>query len=220
VTETLLSWGVRPVGVTRFCEAPGVPLVGGTKNPDIAAIVALSPSVVAMDQEENRREDAEALAAAGIRVVASDVRSIDDVASSLDRLAVATGVILQGPAADVGPAYPVHHHVFVPIWRRPWMTIGRDTYGSSILGRAGFRNVWGDSSDPYPEVRLETVVELKPDIVLAPSEPYRFSERHRAELEEVAPVVFVDGQDLFWWGSRTSAALNRLRELAAALSER
>jgi hypothetical protein len=50
----------------------------------------------------------------------------------------------------------------------------------------------------------------RPDTVLAPSEPYPFRERHRAELEAIAPVQFVDGQDLFWWGVRTPAASDRL----------
>jgi hypothetical protein len=56
--------------------------------------------------------------------------------------------------------------------------------------------------------------------VLAPSEPYPFAERHRTQLEAVAPVVFVDGQDLFWWGSRTPAAVARLRQLAAGVANR
>ena len=46
--------------------------------------------------------------------------------------------------------------------------------------------------------------------MFAPDEPYRFGERHRAELESVAPAVFVDGQDLVWWGSRTRGAMARL----------
>src|SRR5262245_35700425 len=65
VTETLLDWGIRPVAVTRFCEQPGFPTVGGTKDPDVAAIVALEPDLVVVNDEENRREDADALAAAG-----------------------------------------------------------------------------------------------------------------------------------------------------------
>ena len=39
VTETLLAWSVRPIAVTRFCEQPELPAVGGTKDPDLAAIV-------------------------------------------------------------------------------------------------------------------------------------------------------------------------------------
>jgi hypothetical protein len=53
-------------------------------------------------------------------------------------------------------------------------------------------------------------------VVLAPSEPYPFAERHVPLLDGVAPVVLVDGQDLFWWGARTPAALDRLRARLAA----
>src|SRR5205807_1142907 len=59
VTESLLAMGVTPVAVTRFCEQPGLPTVGGTKDPDVAAIVALGPDLVVVDEEENRREDAD-----------------------------------------------------------------------------------------------------------------------------------------------------------------
>ena len=64
----------------------------------------------------------------------------------------------------------------------------------------------GPLDDPYPELGLDGATARRPDYVLAPSEPYPFSERHRRELESVAAVVFVDGQDLFWWGSRTPGA--------------
>jgi hypothetical protein len=52
---------------------------------------------------------------------------------------------------------------------------------------------------------------------LAPSEPYPFAERHVPQFEDVAPVVLVDGQDLFWWGVRTPAAAARLRDQLAGL---
>ena len=67
VTETLLAWGVDVIACTRFCEQPELLHVGGTKDPDIAAIVALAPDLVVVDREENRREDAEALDGRGDR---------------------------------------------------------------------------------------------------------------------------------------------------------
>jgi ABC-type Fe3+-hydroxamate transport system substrate-binding protein len=69
--------------------------------------------------------------------------------------------------------------------------------------------------DRYPEVILEWAASTAPDLVIAPSEPYPFGERHRAELERVAPVVLVDGRDLFWWGARTPHALARLAAVLA-----
>jgi ABC-type Fe3+-hydroxamate transport system substrate-binding protein len=233
VTETLLAWGVVPVGVTRFCEAPGVPTVGGTKNPDLAAIQALSPDLVVMDKEENRVGDAEWLAANGMVVHVTHVRTLDDVASTLAALAGAVGRPATVPppappgrqtalqtALQTAPPGLKRRRAWVPIWRRPWMSISAATYGSSILAAAGIDNVCADAPDPYPHMTLEEAAGLSPDVVLAPSEPYAFGERHRAELETVAPVLFVDGQDLFWWGSRTPAALGRLQQLAEGASGR
>ena len=99
------------------------------------------------------------------------------------------------------------------------MTMNASTYGSSLLASIGIDNVFGDVVDRYPAVTLDEVRARDPDVVLAPSEPYPFGERHRAELETVAPVEFVDGQDLFWWGVRTpdaraSALLRRLERSA------
>jgi ABC-type Fe3+-hydroxamate transport system substrate-binding protein len=219
ITETLIGWGIEPVAVTRFCPAPDLPKVGGTKNPDVPAIVALAPDLVVMDKQENRVEDAEALGGAGISVHVTDVCALSDVESTLRDLAESLGIDRpsEGPTAAVSATPIAAASVWVPIWRRPWMSIGGATYGSSLLEAAGFANVLDRLDDPYPESDLEAVAAYRPDYVLAPSEPYPFSERHRAELEAVAPVVFVDGQDLFWWGIRTPGALDRLRALASDL---
>jgi ABC-type Fe3+-hydroxamate transport system substrate-binding protein len=216
VTETLLAWGVTPVAVTRFCEQPGLPAVGGTKDPDVTAVVALTPDLVVVNDEENRREDADALLAAGLDLEVIRISSVDDVSPELRRLRGRLGL----PPLDEVPLpepAPVTRRAFVPIWKRPWMTMAADTYGSTLLARLGVANVYADAPDRYPTTTLEEAAARRPDVVLAPSEPYPFAERHRAVLEEVAPVVFVDGQDLFWWGSRTPAAAARLREALASI---
>ena len=97
------------------------------------------------------------------------------------------------------------------------MTINAETYGSSVLAAGGFDNVFAAAPDRYPALTLEDASQRRPAVVLAPSEPYPFSERHRAELAAVAPVHFVDGRDLFWWGVRTPAAISRIHALALAL---
>src|SRR5436190_23653690 len=87
VTETLLAWGLTPVACTRFCEQPSLTHVGGTKDPDVLAITRLAPDVVVVDEEENRREDAHALQAAGLTVHVMAVRSMEDVTGQLRDLA-------------------------------------------------------------------------------------------------------------------------------------
>lgn len=216
VTETLMAWSVIPIAVTRFCEQPGLPTVGGTKNPDAAAIIALVPDLVILDKEENRAEDAAALDAAGVPLEVLHVTSVADVEPTLARLAARVGRPAPAPLTITRP--PTRLSAFVPIWRRPWMSINARTYGSTLLEAVGVRNVLSTHPDSYPTVELAEVADLKPDVVLAPSEPYAFAERHRSELETVAPVVFVDGKDLFWWGTRTEGALARFADLASRLA--
>ena len=208
VTETLSAWGVQPVACTRFCERPDLVHVGGTKNPDVAAIVVLEPDLVVVDRQENRREDAEALGLAGVVVLALDVTSMAGLSDEMDRLADAVGVV--APPIVVPHLRPLGVRAFVPIWRRPWMSIGGDTYGSSLLAELGVINVY-DTVAGYPVVELAEVAALAPDVVLVPSEPYEFSDAHVEELADVAPVRRIDGRDLFWWGARTEAAARRLR---------
>jgi ABC-type Fe3+-hydroxamate transport system substrate-binding protein len=250
VTETLLAWDVVPVAVTRFCEQPHLLAVGGTKNPDVGAIVRLEPDLVVLDEEENRKEDADALVTAGLALHVTRVRALDDVAPTLAALATAVGVApttpptapaavhaprAGSPAVDAPTSVQgaVRNHrigtdsvphgsgtgtrsAFVPIWRRPWMTVNGDTYGSSLLAAIGIANVYADAPERYPTVTLEEAAAHRPALVVAPDEPYRFRQRDLAELRHVAADArIVDGQDLFWWGVRTPAALARLGQALA-----
>lgn len=206
-TETLLAWGRTPIACTRFCEQPTLPHVGGTKNPDLAAIEAMRPDLVVVDREENRREDHDALVAAGLAVHVLAVRSVADVDPQMAELAELVG-------ADWAPIGPIPEvtatrAAAVPIWRRPWMWLAEPTYGTSLLTALGIANVV-TGRGPYPSLELEEVAALRPDLLVVPDEPYEFGERHRPELETVAPPVFVDGKDLVWWGVRTKSAIERL----------
>jgi ABC-type Fe3+-hydroxamate transport system substrate-binding protein len=210
---------VDVVACTRFCEQPTIAHVGGTKDPDVAGILALAPDVVVVDREENRREDADALTAGGLRVHVMHVTSVADVAHELASLAAAVGAsstsvgIGSGDGFGQTAAEPTWARAFVPIWRRPWMTINGQTYGSTLLEQLGVVNVFADSPDAYPTVSLDDVTARGPELVLLPSEPYSFRPRHVDEIVAALPsarVLHVDGQDLFWWGSRTPGALQRL----------
>lgn len=215
VTESLLAWGIVPVACTRFCEQPSILAVGGTKNPEVDDIVGLAPDLVVVNDEENRREDAEVLAAAGLQVHSCSPRSVTEVAPALGDLAAALDLDVAVEAADESLP-PLDLDAFIPIWRRPWMTLADDTYGSSLLASIGVRNAFGDADDRYPTVELADVVALGADVVLAPTEPYAFKPFHLDVLRPVAPVVEVDGQDLFWWGVRTPVARRRLHQAIAA----
>lgn len=209
ITESLLAWGLTPVACTKYCEQPQLHHVGGTKNPDINAIAALTPDVVLVDRVENRKEDAEALTALGINVVDIDVQLLSDVSSQMAIVAEAVGI--DTPSIVTPSAQPIVKTAFIPIWRRPWMTIGAQTYGSTLLESLGIGNVFADAATDFPEVDLDQVADRQPDLVLVPSEPYEFTAGHLDELAVVGGrIIEVDGQDLFWWGARTLDAIKRL----------
>lgn len=218
-TETLRALGIDPVACTRFCEQPDLRHVGGTKNPDIDAIRALAPDLVVVDRQENRREDADALTSHGLRVWSSDVCTVEQAIETVDELAALIGV--EAPSWPLLPTPTTPDvAVVVPIWRRPWMAIGPPTYGASLLAHVGFRVVTGAGDLHYPELDLAAVRSARPAAVLVPSEPYDFRDEHLEEFRREfsdAEVRRVDGQDLFWWGIRTTGAIERLRAQLADL---
>ena len=218
VTETLLAWNIEPTACTRFCEQPSLHHVGGTKDPDIAAIVALRPDLVVVDREENRKEDAEALIAQGITVSDLHVVSVHDVSREMQRLSDLVG----GPTLELSERVEQEQRsiAFVPIWRRPWMTISEKTYGATLLRCLGIQVFQPDSPDAYPTLSDDDLAGLAAQMVLLPTEPYVFSERHIAEVQErtgISDVRIIDGKDLFWWGARTNDALARLGKDLARL---
>lgn len=162
VTETLVAWGAPPVACTRFCEQPHLRHVGGTKDPDLAAIVDLRPDLVVVDEEENRRADHQALVDAGIPVHVLAIRSVADVGRQLPGLAESVGVRWVPPPLDL--LQPVDSglraHAVVPIWRRPWMVLGRPTYGASLLERLGVDVLAPPGRGPYPQVDEHELLAL------------------------------------------------------------
>ncbi|MCY3883011.1 MAG: helical backbone metal receptor [Chloroflexi bacterium] len=216
-------------GRTRFCEEPAgeievVPTIGGTKNPDIEAITSTAPDLVIANREENRREDVEALRAAGLEVLVTDPNSVEEALAMIVELGEALGQ--EGEAADlVGEVRDAVAEgedtrpttVFVPIWRNPLMGLAGGTYGDSILAAAGGTNVLADRTR-YPEVTLDEVAELRPEAILLPDEPYRFKEEHVPEFAGIAPTAVVDGKLLWWYGPRMPEAIRELRAIVAKLA--
>lgn len=234
-TETLVDLGLASslVGVTRFCIHPaevvrGLRKVGGTKDPDVEAIVALAPDLVLMNAEENRREDHAALAAR-LPVDVSHPRRVDEVPALLRRWGALTGTATRAEAraaeveqalaalAEEAAAVRPWRYLYL-IWRGPWMAAGQGTYISDLLGRARGVNVV--EAAEYPVV---DPAALAPDVVLLPDEPFPFADKHRPELAALVPAAnleLVSGDDTCWHGVRTLRGLAWLRALVAERAAR
>ena len=103
------------------------------------------------------------------------------------------------------------------IWRRPYMAAASATFIHEMLESAGFVNAFRHLQR-YPEIELEDLNQLKPDLVLLSSEPYPFKEAHLQEVQSAVPggaVALVDGELFSWYGSRllkSAAYFAELRE--------
>jgi ABC-type Fe3+-hydroxamate transport system substrate-binding protein len=240
-TETLFALGVgeRTVGVTRFCVEPAPEVasrvrVGGTKNPDLAAIVKLAPDLVIANAEENRREDIDRLRDNGVAVFVTYPRTVAGAVESMLRLGSVLGVEPAAAAltrdivmavseveASLGVWMKLRLRVFCPVWKNPWMTFNADTYAHDVLRMLGFRNIFAAAGERYPRVTLEQALEQRPDVVLLPDEPYAFSDDDVRELKEALPaalgrrVLLVSGRDLHWYGVHMVRGLRALNRLLA-----
>lgn len=217
ITETLLAAGLgdRIVGRTRYCPpVEDAAEIGGVWDPDLDLIVSLRPDLVLVDPEEQRPEHLAALEAS-VPVTSISVRSVEEA------------LAFAGATADPGDAPATAIPVIVPIWLRPLRLLGIGRYGDALLRAAGFDN--RISSEGYPGTpgglgEVEDLGELLAGAcLLLPTEPWAFDEedamRYRRSIPDLQAVGVVDGRDLFWYGARTPAALERLRELWRSLQE-
>jgi ABC-type Fe3+-hydroxamate transport system substrate-binding protein len=210
LTESLAA--TRPealVGATAWCTHPtdlDVSRVRGTKNPDVRRIVELHPDLVVANQEENRELDVRRLRDAGVPVWVTVVETVPQAISSMTRL-FTDGLGWGCPAwldevrgAWAGPPPEPHTRVVVPVWRDPWMVVGRDTFTGDLLRRLGYANVFADHEDRYPKVELAEIDEGGVDVVLLPDEPYVFTATDGPEAFTRVPTRLVSGRLLTWYG--------------------
>ncbi|MFF7777984.1 helical backbone metal receptor [Streptomyces tanashiensis] len=214
------------VGATDWCSHPAgldVVRVGGTKNPDAAAIAALRPDLVLANEEENRAPDLAALRALGLDVLVTEIRTLGQGLRELDRVLAACGAprrprwLEEAEAAweAVDPLGPLT--AVVPIWRRPWMVLGRDTFAGDLLARLGVRNLYAGHPERYPRLALDELRAAGPDLVVLPDEPYRFTRDDGPESFPGTAAALVDGRMLTWYGPSLAEAPRALaRALRAA----
>ncbi|GAA3590458.1 helical backbone metal receptor [Kribbella ginsengisoli] len=208
------------VGATDWCTHPAdldVTRVRGTKNPDVDLIRELAPDIVIANEEENRAADLDALRGAGLVVWVTAPTTVEQSLNSLQRLlgAVVGEVpewLTQAREVWRTPYAGPRRRALIPIWRRPWMALGRDTFAGDLLQRIGVDNVLAESPERYPRIELAGVPEY--DLVVLPDEPYAFSPEDGPEAFD-RPACNVSGRHLTWYGPSLVQARALLTEQLA-----
>jgi ABC-type Fe3+-hydroxamate transport system substrate-binding protein len=166
-TETVALLGAASslVGRTSYCVEPrgalkSVESVGGTKDADTQAVVALRPDLVLANQEENTQDIVDHLRDAGLTVHVSFPKTVEQAVALVRDIATLLGISREHDAIREmdGALARAHEHrsrtvpvrVFCPIWMDPLMTIHGDTFISDMLDLAGGANVFAERARRYP----------------------------------------------------------------------
>lgn len=231
LTELVCELGLAGhlVGRTGFCVHPApivkrIPKVGGTKTVNLEKIRALAPTHVILNKDENLRETAEALAAFVPNLIVTHPLAPEDNLALFRQFGTAFGRQREAETlcarfetalqAATQRSYPERKVLYL-IWKDPWMSVSRDTYISRTLRLFGLHTLPATTAERYPT--LPALDGQGVDLVLLSSEPYRFAERHLAEVASLAgrPALLVDGEMTSWYGPRAIAGLRYLEDFAA-----
>jgi ABC-type Fe3+-hydroxamate transport system substrate-binding protein len=249
ITELLfvLDLGEHLVARTGFCIHPKhlvdrVAKVGGTKDVQLDKLRALAPTHCIVNVDENTRELVDALRDFVPHVIVTHPQHPRDnlalfalLGGLFHRQAQAQALHDQLSAtlatATQRQASLVPRHVLYLIWREPWMTVARNTYIAQMLSLVNCLTLpnthGGDGMGSagklrYPAISWKEDWLGEIDEVWLSSEPYRFSEDHMREVQQLMrdhghhqtlKLRLVDGELISWYGSRASDGIHYLHQL-------
>ena len=178
-----LDAGDRLVGRTSWCdfpaEAKAVPDLGNGIGPNIEAVVAARPDLVLLYKSGSNRSAADQLRSFGIPTLELATDRMEDFDRITRLLGAALGkreeaeslVVKTARDLDSATVQPSSRPaapptVFILAWDRPPMTLGRGSFLSEILERAGARNLFDDLATSSAPISIEAVASRDPDFVL------------------------------------------------------
>ncbi len=226
-SELLWDLGLkdRLAGITKFCIHPremfeSIPRIGGTKTLNIDKIRALKPDLIIGNKEENERSQIEALQKE-FTVWMSDIYNLEDALKTIHAIGELTSTTQK--ANTIAEEIRLSFHklpfrdksVLYLIWK-PYMAAGRGTFIGSMLEKIGLKNVISEADSRYPQLSIEEIRELNPELIFLSSEPFPFKQTHADELQQILPntkIVLVDGELFSWYGSRLLESVAYFHEL-------
>ncbi|WP_405350085.1 ABC transporter substrate-binding protein [Nonlabens sp. Asnod3-H03] len=234
-TELLVELGLEEylVGITRFCEYPTglidkIKVVGGTKKVIASRIWEVQPDLIICNKEENTQEIVLACQEIAPTYV-SDIANLDDAIEMIADIGKMTGTSFKAKSLVNRIKINFNHfdkesqsavNALYLIWKNPYMTVGSDTFIHDIMERGGYKNIM-DGASRYPELTLQNIINLNPEVILFSSEPYAFNDLDKKEIEDAfakaelkSPrLLTVDGTYFSWYGSRLKDTPNYFKQL-------
>jgi len=223
ITELLFDLGLNNfiVGITKFCVLPeteteNITKIGGTKNFNISDIIALQPDLVIANKEENTKRLVLTLANQ-VPVFVTNVFDYFSAIRMIETVGNLTGRETQAKSItdNIGKLFnclptnrPLKKAIYL-IWKKPFMTVNKNTFIHSMMLKASFVNVFADNEKDYPVITNNDIRKSKAEVILLSSEPCHFEEKDGVEIQKLLPeakIYFVDGRIFSWYGSHMQIA--------------
>jgi iron complex transport system substrate-binding protein len=229
-TELLFAIGADSavVGRTSYCDYPAaakaVPDLGDGIKPNIEAVIARRPDLVVLYNSGQNAAVAgrlHELGIAALRINTDALSSVPRVARVLGKLTgrekaadslVAVFDTALTSATQPNPARRLK--VLLLVWEQPPMTIGRGSFLSELVERAGGENLFADVASSSGVVSIEAVAARDPDLIFTTAEgPSAFAARPEWQ---VVPAVrkhrflHVSGSEFNRPSPRSPQAIRRL----------
>lgn len=183
LTEIVFAVGAgdRLVGVTTFCNYPketaGIRKVGDTQKPNIETIVALKPQIVFVSTASQLEAFTKTLDQQGIAVFVAGPNALDEIYKSIETIGEIVGnpqkagnlvqELKERASSARGPiVYGSLPKVFVQIDKDSLYTVGKDSYITDIISKAGGVSATADLATAYPKISRETALAMNPDVIV------------------------------------------------------
>jgi vitamin B12 transport system substrate-binding protein len=187
IVEMLFDIGAgdKIVGTVEYADFPkaalDIPRVGSYHGMQIEKLLALNPDLVIVWKSGNSQSDIDKMKRLGLKVVFSNPKNIEDVATELRYFGELTGN--QQKSETVALAYekrlktlrvenknkqPIP--VFYQLWSEPMMTINGTTWINQLIEVCKGVNVFADNATPYPKLSIENVIVAQPHLMILPDE--------------------------------------------------
>lgn len=188
LTENIFAVGAgdRLAGVTSFCnypaEAQKIQKVGDTISPNIETILALKPQIVFVSTASQIETFTKTLEAQNITVFVTNPKDLNGVLANLKQLGEIFGteektkVLLDDlekriAAIDARVKDKAKVKAFVQISKEPLFTVGKQSFLTEIIERAGGTSVTANVETAYPKISKETALALSPDVIILSESP-------------------------------------------------
>ena len=186
LTEIVFAVGAgdRLVGRTKYCDYPAevksVAEIGDTMTPSIERIIALKPQVVLVSTASQLEAFTKQLDEQRIAVYVTNPHSLEEVFRSIATLGDLFGTRERAEklvsdlrrradvvSAAVGATKPVT--VFYQVSNEPLYTIGRESYLTDLVRRAGGVSVTADVPTSFPRFSGEAALAARPEAIILPT---------------------------------------------------